>query len=138
MLSHRKTVSFLYSFDFASPNGIVLICFQGFRSSAVLSSSWWWKLPPIADHSRREKTNMFTKAFAGLGLAFLLASAPAHADSCYQSTQVYGDGNQVINNCYPAHPAPVYAPPPPPVYYPVYRPMPGPMPFFAGGGFRHR
>jgi hypothetical protein len=93
---------------------------------------------------------MFTKAFAGLGLAFLLASAPAHADRCYQNTQVYGDGNQVINNCTvvrenrPDYDVDVYAPPPPyypaPVYYP--RPMPGPMmmgrPFFAGGGFRHR
>lgn len=37
--------------------------------------------------------------FPVCGLAALLASAPAHADSCYQRTTVYGDGNQVVNNC---------------------------------------
>jgi hypothetical protein len=57
---------------------------------------------------------MFTKSFAGLGLAALLASAPAQADSCYQSTRVYGDGNQVINNCTVVRDLPTRQPPPPP------------------------
>jgi hypothetical protein len=69
-----------------------------------------------------------------IAAAALVASAPARADSCNQSTYVQGDGNYVVNKCiverdadrdyYPSqvyYPAPVY---PAPIYGPALRPMP--------------
>jgi hypothetical protein len=92
---------------------------------------------------------MITKALAGLGLAVLLASAPAHADGCNQSTRVYGDDNYVVNNCTivrdpqpDVYPAPDYGPVGVP--YPVMLPapqqfyfVPGPQRWFAYGWGRY-
>jgi hypothetical protein len=95
-------------------------------------------------------------AFA-IASAALAASAPAHADSCNDSTYIHGNGNTVVNNCTIEkrstrdYDSDTDYEPAPPVYYPGpgYRPLPvvrpwfyrpGPAmyarPFFFAGGFR--